>query len=88
MSLCKDLLQEQEDTGGIPNILTTVLIIGKHEKSIDFDVALTLLGRQILFLIQCSSQIPNSAFILTSLKSSLQNLRKDFNIALQLNLSG
>ena len=70
LNLCKEILQEQDDTGGIPSILTTLLMIGKHEKSKDFGVVLTLLDRQILFLIQCSSQISSSAFILTLLKYS------------------
>ena len=68
----KDLSQEQDVTGRVPSILKTVLKIGKHEKLIDFSVALTLSGRQVLLWLQFSSQRSNSnssVFILFSPKS-------------------
>ena len=45
----KDLSREQDVTGRIPSIPKALLIIGKHGKLIDFGVALTLSGRQVLF---------------------------------------
>ena len=44
----KDLSQEQDVTGRVHNILKAVLIIGKHGELLDFTVALTLSGRQVL----------------------------------------
>ena len=44
----KDLSQEQDVTGRVHNILKAVLIIGKHGELLDFSVALTLSGRQVL----------------------------------------
>ena len=44
----EDLSQEQDVTGRVPSILKAVLIIGKHRKLIDFSVAVTLSGKQVL----------------------------------------
>ena len=44
----KDLSQEQDVTGRVHNILKAVLITGKHGELLDFSVALTLSGRQVL----------------------------------------